>query len=113
MKYLLLLFAGWANIYSAAYDPEHPNLSIRSEYGNQSVWIVVCLVLGSALLMVRGDFIKDIALPAYGFVLLLLMLVPLIGTEIGGDRTGWPSAASVSSPANSPSSRQRWCSHAT
>lgn len=93
--YLLLLFAGWANIYSAAYNPDHPNLfDTKMEYGNQSVWIVVCLVLGSALLMVRGDFIKDMALPAYGFVLLLLMLVPLIGTEIGGNKN-WLAIGSI------------------
>jgi len=36
--YLLLLFAGWANIYSAAYDPEHPNLfDTKMEYGSQSI----------------------------------------------------------------------------
>ena len=87
--YLLLLFAGWANIYSAAYNPDHPNLfDTKMEYGNQSVWIVVCLVLGSALLMVRGDFIKDMALPVYGVVLLLLALVPVLGKEVGGN-TNW------------------------
>jgi len=85
--YLLLLFMGWANIYSAAYSADHPNLFDTSmEYGNQSVWIVICLVMGSALMMVRGDFIKDMAIPAYAFVLLLLVLVPLIGTEIGGNK---------------------------
>lgn len=87
--YLLLLFAGWANIYSAAYNPDHPNLFDTSmEYGNQSVWIVICLVLGSALLMVRGEFIKDMAVPAYGVVLLLLALVPVLGKEVGGN-TNW------------------------
>ena len=85
--YLLLLFMGWANIYSAAYSADHPNLFDTSmEYGNQSVWIVICIVMGSALMMVRGDFIKDMAIPAYAFVLLLLVLVPLIGTEIGGNK---------------------------
>ena len=85
--YLLLLFMGWANIYSAAYDPEHPNLfDTRMEYGSQSVWIIICLTLGAVLLMVRGDFIKDMALPAYGIVLLLLLLVPFFGTEVGGNR---------------------------
>ena len=87
--YLLLLFAGWANIYSAAYNPDHPNLfDTKMEYGNQSVWIVVCLILGSALLMVRGDFIKDMALPVYGIVLVLLALVPVLGKEVGGN-TNW------------------------
>jgi len=89
VMYLLLLLMGWANIYSAAYDPEHPNLfDTAMEYGNQSVWDRDLPAMGSALLMVRGDFIKDMALPAYGFVLLLLVLVPLLGKEVGGN-TNW------------------------
>lgn len=87
VMYLLLLFAGWANIYSAAYDPEHPNLfDTKMEYGNQSVWIVICLLLGAAMLMVRGDFIKDMALPIYGVVVLLLIAVIAFGVEVGGNR---------------------------
>jgi len=87
--YLLLLFAGWANIYSAAYNPDHPNLfDTAMEYGNQSVWIVVCLVLGAAIMMVHGDFIKRMAVPAYALTLLLLALVPVLGKEVGGN-TNW------------------------
>jgi rod shape determining protein RodA len=89
IMYLLLLFAGWANIYSAAYNPEHPNLfDTKMEYGNQSVWIVICLVMGSALLMVRGDFIRNMAIPVYAGVMMLLLLVPFIGVEVGGN-TCW------------------------
>jgi rod shape determining protein RodA len=89
IMYLLLMLMGWANIYSAAYDPDHPNLFDTSmEYGNQSIWIVISLLMGSALLMVRGEFIKDMAIPAYALVLLLLMLVPLLGKEVGGN-TNW------------------------
>jgi rod shape determining protein RodA len=89
IMYLLLMLMGWANIYSAAYDPDHPNLFDTSmEYGNQSVWIVISLLMGSALLMVRGDFIKGMAIPVYAIVLLLLMLVPLLGKEVGGN-TNW------------------------
>ena len=93
--YLLLLFMGWANIYSAAYSADHPNLFDTSmEYGNQSVWIVICLVMGSALMMVRGDFIKDMAIPAYAFVLLLLVAVILFGKDVGGNRN-WLQLGSV------------------
>ena len=38
--YLLLMAMGWANIYSAAYDPDHANLFDRArEYGAQIIWI--------------------------------------------------------------------------
>lgn len=85
--FLLLMMMGWANIYSAAYDPEHANLFDRSkEYGGQSVWILVCLVLGAGLLLVNGEFIRNMAIPVYIGVMFLLALVPLIGKEVGGNK---------------------------
>ena len=46
--YLVLMALGWANIYSAAYDPAHANLFDRSrEYGAQSVWICISLLIGA------------------------------------------------------------------
>jgi rod shape determining protein RodA len=85
--YLLLLLMGWANIYSAAYTPDHPNLfDTAREYGNQSVWILLCLVTGLAILMVKGEFIKNMALPTYIGVMVLLALVPIVGKEVGGNK---------------------------
>lgn len=85
IMYLLLMAMGWANIYSAAYDPEHANLFDRTrEYGAQSVWICVSLLIGAGMLLVRGEFIRDLAYPVYGFVLLLLILVLLVGREVNG-----------------------------
>ncbi|MBZ0207707.1 MAG: rod shape-determining protein RodA [Flavobacteriales bacterium] len=85
IMYLLLMAMGWANIYSAAYDPEHANLFDRGrEYGAQSVWICVSLLIGAGMLLVRGEFIRDLAYPVYGFVLVLLILVLLVGREVNG-----------------------------
>ena len=85
IMYLLLMAMGWANIYSAAYDPDHANLFDRTrEYGAQSVWICVSLLIGAGMLLVRGEFIRDLAYPIYGFVLLLLILVLLFGREVNG-----------------------------
>lgn len=83
--YLLLMAMGWANIYSAAYDPAHANLFDRArEYGAQSVWICASLLIGAGMLLVRGDFIRRLSYPIYGFVLLLLILVLLVGREVNG-----------------------------
>lgn len=85
IMYLLLMAMGWANIYSAAYDPEHANLFDRArEYGAQSVWILASVVLGALILMIEGEFIKRIVWPVYGLVLLLLVLVLLVGREVNG-----------------------------
>ncbi|MGB3525545.1 MAG: rod shape-determining protein RodA [Flavobacteriales bacterium] len=85
IMYLLLMAMGWANIYSAAYDPDHANLFDRTrEYGAQSIWICISLLIGAGMLLVRGEFIRDLAYPVYGFVLLLLILVLLVGREVNG-----------------------------
>lgn len=85
VMYLLLMAMGWANIYSAAYDPDHANLFDRSrEYGAQSVWICISLLIGAGMLLVRGEFIRELSYPIYGFVLVLLVLVLLIGREVNG-----------------------------
>lgn len=83
--YLLLMFMGWANIYSAAYDPDVPNIFDTSrEYGKQAVWMGISLLLGAGILMVRGQLFRDQANIIYGVVLLLLVAVLLFGKEVNG-----------------------------
>ncbi|HRD51785.1 MAG TPA: rod shape-determining protein RodA [Flavobacteriales bacterium] len=85
LMYLALMFMGWANIYSAAYDPEHASIFDQSkEYGKQAVWMGISLTLGGAILLVRGHIFRDWANGIYAFVLLLLALVLVIGKEVNG-----------------------------
>ncbi|MEZ4757311.1 MAG: rod shape-determining protein RodA [Flavobacteriales bacterium] len=83
--YLLLLFMGWANIYSAAYDPAHPSIfDLDKEYGKQAVWMGISLLLGSGILLIRGELFRNAAFAIYGTVLLLLVAVLLFGKEVNG-----------------------------
>jgi rod shape determining protein RodA len=85
--YLLLLFMGWANIHSAAFDPDHPGLfDLDREYGKQAVWMGISLVVGGMLLLVRGRVFRDAAYLIYLLVLLLLVAVLLFGKEVNGAR---------------------------
>jgi rod shape determining protein RodA len=85
LMYLALLFMGWANIYSAAYDPDHASIFDQSkEYGKQAVWMGISLTLGGLILLVRGHIFRDWANGIYAFVLLLLALVLVIGKEVNG-----------------------------
>ncbi len=83
--YLALMFMGWANIYSAAYDPDHASIFDQSkEYGKQAVWMAVSLTLGTGILLIRGDLFREGAFLVYGFVLLLLAAVLVVGKEVNG-----------------------------
>lgn len=83
--YLLLLFMGWANIYSAAYDAAHPSIfDLGKEYGKQAVWMGISLLLGSGILLIRGEVFRNAAFLIYGAVLILLVAVLLFGKEVNG-----------------------------
>ncbi len=85
--YLALMFMGWANIYSAAYDPDHASIFDQSkEYGKQAVWMAVSLTLGTGILLIRGELFREGAFLVYGFVLLLLAAVLVVGKEVNGAR---------------------------
>lgn len=87
--YLLLMGLGLMNIYSASYDPDVPNFFDQStEHGKQAVWIGISLTLGAAVMLVRGDFLRDFSYGIYAFILLLLVLVLIIGKEVNGQK-GW------------------------
>lgn len=83
--YLALMFMGWANIYSAAYDPEHANIFDQSrEYGKQGVWMGISLLIGAATLLVRGETFRNAAYVIYSMVLALLVAVLLFGKVVNG-----------------------------
>ena len=83
--YIALVLFGWMNIYSAAYDPLHPNLfDFSQEYGKQFIWVLVSFFLALLTLYVEGDFFNKLAIFIYGFFVLLLVLVLIIGKEVNG-----------------------------
>jgi rod shape determining protein RodA len=85
VMYLALMFMGWANIYSAAYDADHPSIFDQGrEYGKQAVWMGISLVLGMGILLIRGQLFRDSAYGVYAVVLLLLIAVLLFGKEVKG-----------------------------
>ncbi|MEZ4798548.1 MAG: rod shape-determining protein RodA [Flavobacteriales bacterium] len=83
--YVVLVLFGWINIYSAAYDAHHPNIfDFGMEYGRQAMWIGVSFFLGIVVLYIEGDFFNKFSPFIYGFFVLLLMLVLVIGKEVNG-----------------------------
>lgn len=86
--YLLMIFAGWFNIYAAVYDEEHTRIfDFSQRYGKQFIWIVAAIVIAVLVLIIDSRFYYFFAYPIYGATLLLLILVLLFGTEINGARS--------------------------
>jgi rod shape determining protein RodA len=95
MLYLALVAMGWLNIYAAVYDDTTRqtiwDLSLNS--GRQLLFIAASLVIILAINILDMRFYETFAYIIYGLILLLLMLVPIIGKEVGGNRN-WLSIGS-------------------
>jgi rod shape determining protein RodA len=83
--YLFLVVFGWMNIYSAAYDPAHPNMfDLSQEYGKQLLFLVISFGLAVLTLYVEGDFFTKFSIVIYAVFVFMLMLVLVIGKEVNG-----------------------------
>ena len=86
--YGIIVFLGWLNIYAVTYD-ENATTSIFSldlNSGRQLVFIGGSLIIISAILIIDRQFYEAFAYIIYGLLLVMLLLVPIIGKEVGGNR---------------------------
>lgn len=86
--YIAIVFLGWLNIYAVTYNPESDlsifNLTINS--GRQILFIAGAFVIVMAILIIDMRFYETFAYVIYGAIMLLLVLVPLVGKEVGGNK---------------------------
>lgn len=72
----ILLIMGIVNLYSAAYDPNHPFLfDFHTLYGKQIVWIGCGLFIGLVISLIDADYIRKLAPLGYFFIFILLIAV--------------------------------------
>lgn len=86
--YLALIFLGWFNIFASVYDETiHQSIFDTSlNSGRQLMFIAASAVLILVILIVDMRFYEAAAYLIYGAVLFLLILVPIIGKEVGGNK---------------------------
>jgi rod shape determining protein RodA len=76
---------GLLNIYAAVYNEEHPRiLDLSQRYGKQFIWILAAIFTGIIAIIIDSRFYLFFSWFIYGFLILLLVLVLLFGTEING-----------------------------
>jgi rod shape determining protein RodA len=97
LLYLALVAMGWANVFASVYD-ESGNQSIFDlslSSGRQLLFIVASLAIAFAITIVDMRFYETFGYLFYGVVLVLLLLVPVIGKEVGGNKA-WIGIGSFS-----------------
>jgi len=86
--YLGLVAFGWLNIFAAVYD-ETLNQSIFDlslNSGRQLLFIGAALLIGIIITIIDMRFYETFAYVFYGVILFILLLVPIIGKEVGGNK---------------------------
>src|SRR5882762_966108 len=95
MLFLTLVTMGWLNIYAAVYDESVKqtiwDLSLNS--GRQLLFIAASAVIIIAINILDMRFYETFAWVIYGLFIFLLLLVPVIGKEVGGNKN-WLSIGS-------------------
>lgn len=86
--FILMLFMGWLNIFSAVYSEEHPNiLDFNQRYGKQFIWILAAFVIAAIFLIIDFKFYEFFAYVFYITAIVLLLAVLIIGKEINGAKS--------------------------
>src|SRR5688500_3224850 len=86
--YAAIVLMGWLNIYAVTYD-QSMDLSIFSldiNSGRQLMFIVGGCIIILGILIMDMRFYETFAYVIYGFIMFLLLLVPIIGKEVGGNK---------------------------
>ena len=92
--FILFLAMGIANVYSAAFDPDHPNLfDFSQKYGKQILWVGFSCFLGFLVLLIDASIYRKFAIPIYLFCLTLLVIV-LFMPAVNGARA-WLGVGSM------------------
>ena len=86
--YLILVFAGWINIYAAVYNEDHSSIfDFSQRYGKQLTWIIAAFVLAIFVSSIDSRFFTIFSWPIFGLGMILLAAVPFLGNEVNGARS--------------------------
>lgn len=86
--YLLLIFIGWINIYSAVFDETHSSIfDFSKRYGKQLIWIGAAFILIIAVMVIDSKFYSAFAYPLYAVGVLLLVSVLFFGLEVNNSKS--------------------------
>jgi len=91
LTYLTLCVIGWFNIHAAVYDPLNPSiLDLDTNYGKQLIFIISAIIIGFAILLLDSKFFNTFSPIFYGITIILLILVLIVGRNVGGNQAWIP-----------------------
>ncbi len=90
MLYFALIIVGWMMIYAAGYSEDKPTsiFDLSSNIGKQTLFLGLSFIVLFLTSIIDWKFWRTFAYPTYGFAILLLIGVLIIGVKIKG-ATSW------------------------
>jgi rod shape determining protein RodA len=99
--YIACVIMGWFNVYAAVYSPEAQTsiFDLSTNAGKQLMWIGTTVVLVTFVLAIHHKFYDSFAYLFYGFMILMLLLVLVVGANINGSRSWFKFGSFTIQPA--------------
>jgi rod shape determining protein RodA len=89
--YLALCTIGWFNIHAAVFDDAHKSMiDLDTNYGKQFIFILTAIMLGIVILLLDSRFFNGLAPVAYVSTVALLLVVLVVGRNVGGNQAWIP-----------------------
>ena len=89
--YIALCMIGFVNIYATVFNPEESTaFNFASNYGKQLIFVITGLILGLSILLLDGKFFSVFSPIIYGVTMLLLLVVLVVGRNVGGNQAWIP-----------------------
>lgn len=87
--YIGCVLMGWFNVYAAVYSPEAKTsiFDLSTNAGKQLMWIGTSIILIICVLVIDHRFYDQFAYIFYGFMIFMLLLVMVAGSNINGSRS--------------------------
>ena len=93
--FLVLVIFGWLNIYGASYTFDQTSIfDFSNRAGKQFAWIIGSVIMGITLLLIDYKTYDVLTYFAYGAMLLLLLVTPVLAHDIKGSMS-WISLGPV------------------
>ncbi|SMD13175.1 rod shape-determining protein RodA [Pedobacter nyackensis] len=89
--YIALCAIGFVNIYASIPQVEESTaFNFASNYGKQLIFIMTGLVLGFSILLLDAKFFSIFSPIIYGVTMILLLVVLVVGRNVGGNQAWIP-----------------------
>lgn len=89
--YIALCAIGLINIFASIYNAEESTtFNFSTSYGKQLIFIITGLILGFSILLLDGKFFSIFSPIIYGVTMLLLVVVLIVGRNVGGNQAWIP-----------------------